>query len=189
MWEGLHRCRPDLVIVDVGMGLASAAAELCRMERLDHVPSIVLVSRQEQFLVGKYIAADDFILKPLDAAELRARIGLAISKARAQVATLTLGSVVVDFDLMRVTANGVGINVTHLELELLRYLAQRAGVVVSRTDLLRDVWGYSDDAQTRSVDFAILRLRRKVEPSPHDPQFIRTVRGTGYCLSVSATAD
>jgi DNA-binding winged helix-turn-helix (wHTH) protein len=72
------------------------------------------------------------------------------------------------------------------EFEILRYLAERANMVVHRDELLREVWGYPDDALSRSADKAILRLRRKIEPDPHRPTFIHTAHGDGYCLTVGA---
>ena len=73
---------------------------------------------------------------------------------------------------------------THREFELLRYLAERRDKVVHRDELLREVWGYIDaTVTTRSVDQTVLRLRKKIEPDPHHPEFIRTVHGDGYCLS------
>jgi len=75
---------------------------------------------------------------------------------------------------------------THRDFELLRYLAERRGTVVSRRELLRAVWGYSDLPDTRPVDHAIVRLRRKIELDPHHPRFIRTVHGDGYSLIAPA---
>ena len=69
---------------------------------------------------------------------------------------------------------------TEREFEVLRHLAERAGLVVSRDELLRLVWGYSDAPMTRTVDTFILRLRHKLEPDPHEPRYIRTVHGDGY---------
>ena len=77
-------------------------------------------------------------------------------------------------------------HLTHREFELLRYLAERREKVVHREELLREVWGYIDtNVTTRSVDHAIVRLRKKIEPDPHHPEFIRTVHGDGYCLSAT----
>ena len=79
---------------------------------------------------------------------------------------------------------GEALHLTHREFELLRFLAARAGRVVHRGELLRGVWGYPDDsATTRSVDHAIARLRRKIEPQSDQPRFIHTVHGDGYSLT------
>ena len=72
---------------------------------------------------------------------------------------------------------------THRDFELLRYLAERPNSIVRRDELLREVWGYPDTAQTRAVDHAIARLRKKIETLPHKPRFIHTVHGDGYYLS------
>ena len=72
---------------------------------------------------------------------------------------------------------------SHREFEVLRYLAERHGHVVSRSELLSQVWSYPDTPITRSVDHAIARLRKKIEPDPRHPRFIHTVHGDGYCLT------
>jgi DNA-binding response OmpR family regulator len=101
---------------------------------------------------------------------------------------LVLGSVIVDFQAQRVTNKGHEIQLTHREFNLLRYLSERMDRVVYREELLREVWGYSDSPITRSVDHAIWRLRKKIEPQPHRPLYIHTVHGDGYCLTSTETA-
>ncbi len=97
---------------------------------------------------------------------------------------LTLGDVSIDFKSQSATRAGQALHLTHREFELLRFLAARAGRVVHRGELLRGVWGYPDDsATTRSVDHAIARLRRKIEPQSDQPRFIHTVHGDGYSLT------
>jgi DNA-binding response OmpR family regulator len=96
-----------------------------------------------------------------------------------------LGKVVVDFGTLEAWAGERQFHLTHREFEVLRYLAERQGHIVSRDKLLREVWGYLDMPSTRSVDHAIGRLRKKIEEDPHHPKFIHTVHGDGYCLSTS----
>ena len=96
----------------------------------------------------------------------------------------------VDFLKKQASRGRRTVPLTHREFELLSYLADRRDVVVPRNELLRAVWGYLDtDIVTRTVDFAIARLRRKIEENPHDPQFIRTAHGDGYCLSGAPEDD
>jgi DNA-binding response OmpR family regulator len=77
------------------------------------------------------------------------------------------------------------VHLTHREFEVLRYLAAHLDQTVARDRLLLEVWGVIDGSTTRSVDFAIARLRKKIESDPHSPRFLRTVRGDGYCLSAT----
>jgi DNA-binding response OmpR family regulator len=80
------------------------------------------------------------------------------------------------------------IHLTHREFEILRYLAERRDHVVHRNELLREVWGIVDGSTTRSVDFAVACLRRKIEPNPPEPRFLRTVHGDGYSLTIDRDA-
>jgi DNA-binding response OmpR family regulator len=94
-----------------------------------------------------------------------------------------MGSVTINF-LSRTARRGrTELFLTHREFELLRYLSERPGRIVHRDELLRDIWGYLDTPLTRSVDNAILRLRRKIEPDVHHPRYIHTVVGDGYSLT------
>jgi DNA-binding response OmpR family regulator len=90
---------------------------------------------------------------------------------------------------MRATAGGREFHLTHREFEVLRYLAEREPNVVSRSELLREVWGYLDSPTTRSVDHAVARIRKKIEADPHRPKFLHTVHGDGYCLTTAASED
>jgi DNA-binding response OmpR family regulator len=111
-----------------------------------------------------------------------------LRRARGAVERLTLGSVAIDFPSQATTKDGRPLHLTHQEFRLLKYLAERAGHVVYRSELLRAVWGYPDDSSnTRSVDHAIARLRRKIEPDPNEPRFVRTARGDGYSLTPDTT--
>ena len=96
------------------------------------------------------------------------------------------GDLHLDLERRVVTLRGTEVRLTRTEFELLRYLAERREKVFHREELLKEVWGYMDtNVTTRSVDHAIVRLRKKIEPDPHHPEFIRTVHGDGYCLSAT----
>jgi DNA-binding response OmpR family regulator len=94
-----------------------------------------------------------------------------------------LGDVVIDFKAMQATRGREVLHLTHRELELLRYLAEHQARVVQRDELLREVWGYPAMPATRSVDHAVARLRKKIEPDPRHPRYIHTVHGDGYQLT------
>ncbi|HWW82981.1 MAG TPA: helix-turn-helix domain-containing protein, partial [Vicinamibacterales bacterium] len=78
------------------------------------------------------------------------------------------------------------IHLSHREFDLLSYLAERRGSIVHRSELLRELWGYPQEPKTRAVDYAIKRLRQKIERDPHRPRFIHTVHGDGYCLTADS---
>ena len=141
-------------------------------------------TQRNEKLKGLTLGADDYITKPFDPAEFLARIRAVLRRVRPSVSRIRLGSVTIDFLKKHASSGRRTIPLTHREFELLSYLADRRDVIVHRNELLRAVWGYLDnDIVTRTVDFAIARLRRKIEEDPHHPQFLRTAHGDGYCLT------
>jgi DNA-binding response OmpR family regulator len=112
-----------------------------------------------------------------------ARVQAVLRRARPSVGDLTLGPTVVNFQARVARRHGHDVRLTHREFEILHYLAERPARVVHRDELLREVWGYPDVPATRSVDHAIARLRKKIEVNPHQPRFIHTAQGSGYCLT------
>ena len=99
------------------------------------------------------------------------------------VSRIQLGEIEVDFEAQTARRGSMPLHLTHREFEILRYLAERRDRVVHRNELLREVWGIVDGSTTRSVDFAVARLRRKIEPNS-EPRFLRTVHGDGYALTI-----
>jgi DNA-binding response OmpR family regulator len=176
---------PDLVLLDL-MLPGKSGFELCGILRgRRQTPIIVLTARGQKAdkLRAFSLGADDYVTKPFDLDELIARIHAVLRRARHRVDRLQLGRVTVDFRALQAWDSTGPVQFTHREFELLRYLAERKEAVVSRAELLREVWGYTDTPPTRSVDHAIARLRKKIEPSVHHPRFIHTVHGDGYCLT------
>lgn len=176
---------PDLVLLDL-MLPGRDGFELCPLLRQGGRTSIIILSARGQKadkLRGLDVGADDYITKPFDLDEMLARIRAVLRRARATVDQLVLGRVVIDFRAFRATSGSRQFHLTHREFEVLHYLAERRDRVVYRDELLREVWGYLETPTTRSVDLAIARLRKKIEPDPHHPRFIRTAHGDGYCLN------
>lgn len=193
--EKIKEVMPDLVILDLMLPGGLDGFELCEelgrqsaWQGGDHVPIIVLTARGQQAdrVRGLNAGADDYVVKPFDLDELLARIAAVLrrtKRTRSPIRTLRLGETVVDFQKMRAFKGMEKLVLTDREFELLRYLAVRAGSVVTREELLSFVWGYSHLAQTRTVDNFIFRLRHKIEPDPHRPVYIRTAYGDGYRLT------
>ncbi|MGE5198333.1 MAG: response regulator transcription factor, partial [Rhodospirillaceae bacterium] len=170
---------PDLVILDV-MLPGRDGFELCGLlRRGGATPIIMLTARSQKAdkLRGLQLGADDYVTKPFDVEELMARVHAVLRRSRPPVERVTLGDVTVDFRQMSVVRGSEDLHLTHRELELLRYLAERQGRVVFRHELLREIWGYPDAPTTRSVDNAVARLRKKIEPDPGRPRYLHTVRG------------
>jgi len=139
------------------------------------------------------LGADDYVTKPFSPKELLARVRRAMrrsstkSQTFSQVATkpvsheiLTFGDARIDFTGMEATRAGKTVTLTTQEFKLLKFLASSAGRVVSREELLNEVWGYQNYPSTRTVDNHILRLRQKLEPDPATPHFLLTMHGAGY---------
>jgi DNA-binding response OmpR family regulator len=179
---------PDLVVLDLTLPDFDGL-DLCPVLRQSgKVPIIILSARGQKAdkLKGLKLGADDYITKPFDLQELLARINAVLRRSHPALERLLIGKLVIDFRSQRASCDQTPVHLTHREFELLRYLAERREKVVHREELLREVWGYVDtNVTTRSVDHAIVRLRKKIEPDPHHPEFIRTVHGDGYCLSAT----
>lgn len=176
---------PDLIILDIMLPDGNGF-ELCALLRqAGRTPVIMLTARSQKAdkLRGLSLGADDYITKPFDLEEFLARVHAVLRRSRPTIDVLQLGSVSVDFQMLRATRDGHSMQFSHREFEMLRYLAERQGRVVSRNELLTQLWSYADKPVTRSVDHAILRLRKKIEPDPHNPRFIHTVHGDGYALT------
>jgi len=175
---------PDLILLDIMLPGASGF-DLCQVLRHGgRTPIIILSARDQKHdkVRGLNLGADDYITKPFHLEELVARIHAVLRRFARPVDRVVLGDIVVEFQPQRAAGPGGDIHMSHREFEILRLLATHEGQVVYRDELLREIWGVLYDATGRSVDHAIARLRKKIEPDPHHPRFVRSVRGDGYCL-------
>ena len=183
--ERALRDRPDLVLLDV-MLPGMSGFDVCRdlRRRGFEAPIIMLTARAEEMdrVVGLEIGADDYVTKPFGVRELLARVRVRLRRRSADAADelLRFGDVEVDFDRHEVARGGRRIDLTGKELDVLRLLARHRGRIVTREQLLDEVWGYEHYPTTRTVDNHILRLRQKLESNPSDPRFILSVYGEGY---------
>jgi DNA-binding response OmpR family regulator len=180
---------PDLVLLDLMLPELSGI-EVCRIIRAESsVPIIMLTARGAEVdkVVGLELGADDYVTKPFSLRELSARIR-AILRRGEQLATgqlpplVELGAVQVDVAGHRVLRDGRDLAVKPKVFELLAFLLRHPGQVVSRDQLLEQVWGYDYPGETRTVDVHVHWLRAAVEPDPGTPTIIQTVRGVGYVL-------
>ena len=178
---------PDLVLLDLLLPDRSGF-DLCSMFRQAGRRVIIVSARSQRAdkLRGFALGADDYVTKPFDMDELVARIRAVLRRTSADTDSVTLGDLHVDFKQMQVTGPDGPVHLTSREFQVLHYLWMHQHRTVFREQLLLDVWGVADGSSTRAVDFAIRRLRQKIEGDPHNPRFIRTVRGDGYCLTPSA---
>jgi DNA-binding response OmpR family regulator len=177
---------PDLIVLDLTLPDCEGLDLLPILQLRGRVPVIILTARSQQAekLRGLSLGADDYITKPFDPEELLARVRAVLRRSRPSLSRIRLGDVTIDFLNKHASRKKRSVSFTHREFELLSYLAERRDVVVHRDELLRAVWGYLDpDIVTRTVDFAIARLRRKIEVDRHHPKFIRTAHGDGYCMT------
>ncbi|MCE5310561.1 MAG: response regulator transcription factor [Acidobacteriales bacterium] len=178
----------DLIILDVMLPQMNGF-EVCRKLR-EHgsmVPILMLTARAQlaDKVHGLKTGADDYLTKPFEVMELLARLEALLRRApQASVPeALRFGPAEVDFKRGEARVNGAPVSLSAREFQLLRYLAERRGEVVSRAELLKDVWGYTCAPLTRTVDVHITWLRQKLEEDPKHPRHILTLRGAGYKLA------
>jgi DNA-binding response OmpR family regulator len=177
---------PDLILLDLMLPRMSGY-ELCRKLRAENVatPIVMLTARGDEAdrIVGLDLGADDYVTKPFSVRELLARIRAVLRRAQTQSAMpaeMRFGNVVVDFRRYEVRKGGRPVELTRKEFGLLRLLAARSGEVVTRDDLLNEVWGCDASPTTRTIDNHVASLRAKLEDNPSDPQHLFTVHGVGY---------
>ena len=182
------RIRPDVVLLDL-MLPGVDGIEVCRQlrQKVD-VPIIMVTARGEEAdrVVGLEGGADDYVVKPFQSRELLARIRAQARRGRGEsgprAERLELGTMTIDAQTMQVTVRGQAVSLTTNEFALVHALAQRAGRVLGREQLLQLVHGTADEAFDRSIDVIISRVRQKIEADPRNPQLLKTIRGAGYML-------
>lgn len=177
----------DVVLLDVMLPKKSGFDVLRESQEIGiSAPVLMLTGRgeQEAVLNGFGLGADDYVTKPFNAEELAARVKAILHRTqppdRTPMDIYHIGDVEVNFSTHEATRNGEDLAFTALEFDILRYLIQNEGRTVTRKQLLRDVWGISQDIITRTIDRHIASVRKKIEPDPAAPSYIETVYGIGY---------
>jgi DNA-binding response OmpR family regulator len=182
--KALKREKPDLIILDI-MLPDMDGFEVCKKIRQDYlVPIIMLTARGEvtDRIVGLELGADDYLPKPFEPRELVARIQSILRRSRPDVKTgiKRFGPITVDFNKHLVLLNDKPVEITSTEFEILKLFLRRPGMVLTREQILDNLWNIEADAFNRSVDVLVSRLRQKLGDDPKNPQFIKTVWGSGY---------
>lgn len=183
------RVRPDVVLLDL-MLPGTDGLDVCRQLRARcDVPIIMVTARTEEAdrVLGLEGGADDYVAKPFQSRELLARIRAQARRGRGEsgprAERIEVGALSIDAGTMEVAVRGRPVALTTSEFSLLHTLAQRAGRVLGREQLLQLVHGSADEAFDRSIDVVVSRLRSKIEEDPRNPRLLKTIRGVGYMLT------
>lgn len=183
--------KPDLILLDLMLPKIDGL-EVARQVRAKHNIPIIMVTAKDSELdkvVGLELGADDYVTKPFSNRELVARVKANLRRQdqlqqddETVKNNIKIGPLVINSDSYSVTRDGMQLDLTHREFELLHYLAQHTGQVMTREHLLQTVWGYDYFGDVRTVDVTVRRLREKIEETPGNPQILVTRRGVGYYL-------
>ena len=181
---------PDLIILDLMLpGMDGYRVLRTLREEGINTPVLILSARGEETdkVLGFHLGADDYVAKPFGLLELLARVDALLRRAATNgngaaklAGPVRFGDVDVDPGTHTVRRDGERVALRPKEYDLLVALLRRRGQVVSRTQLLEEVWGYSEEVYSRTVDTHVAELRRKLEPNPAEPRHILTVRKSGY---------
>ncbi len=192
--EGLRlarECDPDVILLDV-MLPEMDGFEVCRTLRAEgnNVPIIMITAREEETdkVFGLELGADDYITKPFSMRELLARVRTNMRRAASMAPAaaeepgdqIKVKDLVIDRTRRAVYKNGKELELTQREYELIKFLAENPGRVMSREELMGSVWQYDYFGDLRAVDVAVRRLREKLEDNPSEPVYVMTKRGAGY---------
>ena len=178
--------KPDLVILDLMLPKLNGY-EVCKMlkKEIPDLPIIMLTakSQEAEIVTGLELGADDYITKPFSVLELIARINALFRRVASGSGSQEVhrfGDLEINFKKYNSRKKGRSLKLSPREYELLRCFIERQGEIISREELLKQIWGYDSIPDTRTVDAHIAKLRRKIEDNPEEPKLIVTVHGIGY---------
>ena len=189
--------RPDLILLDIMLPKMDGLTVCKKIRTTLNVPILMLTARDEEIdkIVGLELGADDYVTKPFSVRELMARIKANLRKFEASTVTsenipsnketkkIKIGDLSIDFDKFEVKVKDEVIDLTLREFEVLKYLANQPGQVVTREVLLEKVWGYEYYGDIRTVDVTVRRIREKIEKDTSAPKILITKRGVGYYIA------
>ena len=195
--------KPDLILLDIMLPKVDGLTVCKKIRNYFNMPIIMISAKDEEIdkILGLELGADDYITKPFSVRELVARVKANLRKSEARVKEekeeiqkdvkhvskeeniVNIGELSLNLDKFEVRVRGKVIDLTLREFELLRYLANQPGQVVTREALLEKVWGYEYYGDIRTVDVTIRRIREKIENDTSSPKILITKRGVGYYLS------
>lgn len=191
--QKVDEVHPDLILLDLMLPKMDGL-EVARQVGKNYDMPIIMVTAKDSELdkvLGLELGADDYVTKPFSNRELVARVKANLRRQGAPSAQpaeveensdIEIGDLVIHPEAYMVSKRGENIELTHREFELLHYLAQHIGQVMTREHLLQTVWGYDYFGDVRTVDVTVRRLREKVEDNPSHPKWLVTRRGVGYYL-------
>ena len=178
--------KPDLVVLDVMMPEMDGLTACSKIREFSNIPIILLTAKTEDMdkLIGFDHGADDYLTKPFNILELKARIRALLRRAtyagQSAANTLTSGTITLDLDARNAYRAGELVDLTAKEFDVIEFLMRNPNRVYSRESLLDTIWAYEYRSEIRTVDVHIRRLREKLEENPAEPQYIMTKWGVGY---------
>jgi len=185
--EGLNTAlnkKPDLIILDIMLPEINGY-EVCRLIRKENLnmPIIMLTAKGEEsdIVLGLNLGADDYVTKPFSIKELLARAEAFLRRSRQTEQDIyEFGDCRLDIPARKLTRKGNEIKLSPKEFSLLEFFVKKPGRALTRDEILNMVWGYDSFIGSRSIDRFVTTLRNKIEPDPHNPMFIHTIREIGY---------
>ena len=186
--DAFHREDPDLILLDLMLPSVSGI-DICKTIRShSQVPIVMLTAKTDtvDVVLGLESGADDYITKPFKPKELVARVRARLRHTDSvSDELLEVGGLSIDVPAHTVRRDGVELQLTPLEFDLLVTMGAKPGQVFTREELLQQVWGYRHGTDTRLVNVHVQRLRSKIETDPENPQIVLTVRGVGYKVATA----
>lgn len=183
--ETARRESPDLLILDVMLPNKNGFEVLHTLRSEGHqMPIIVLSARTGEMdkVTGLELGAEDYVAKPFSLAELLARVRAALRRGGGKPSPLRVafGEFVIDYEAREVRRGPTAVEMTATEFDVLRCLVESSGRAMSREEIFKKVWGPAHHGTPRTIDNFVQQLRAKLEADPHEPKWLRTVRGVGY---------
>lgn len=190
--------KPDLILLDIMLPKMDGLAVCKRIRHTLNVPILMLTAKDEEIdkILGLELGADDYVTKPFSVRELMARIKANLRKAelssvsanasneaKQETNKIVVGDLSLDLDKFEVQVKGEIVDLTLREFEVLKYLANQPGQVITREILLEKVWGYEYYGDIRTVDVTVRRIREKIEKDTSAPKILITKRGVGYYIA------